>query len=1005
MARWVALGFVVLGLAGGVIWWLQEPPADDVSEVPHLPGDEGGPEKTEASPALKTTERTEPDTVEAKAKPPLPDEAVRVFGKAILPDKSPARGAQIDVMVLADSIASTTTGDDGSFEMIVTREAMGVAYTAQLRAQTDGHGLLKSFAMRMNEAWPNQKPIDPEIDMGALTLQAGENIDVRAVLPTGGEGPATIWFITAEGRGGGSLFATIECDPGSIASSPALPPGTWRVLATAKGAGRGQVFVKIPQEKREVVEVDMPDERTGVLAVVDGATDAPVEGATVFVREFVQAPTGNFSSGLIPPPDPIATDANGQIVFRGLNKLSSLTIFVEAEGYPSVANRYGLKAAAQGNLRRSDTEVTIKLFKPRTITWPIAADGAPPDGATISLRAETAYDKGKMPEGGGVIEGGRLVVPDWPAGHARGLAVAPDGSMARLHCLAGQTEGKEITFVPARAIDVTLRYDDGKPASGLYVHVANQGNNPIGTPAKTDAQGKARIENLFGGTWSRLEVRVSDSERPWGGMNIATVDLTKGDAAVEGTVRRAIRITLRVRINGKAELPEITEKLPTGGIGVRMSGAFPAKFDVDEDKAEIAFDWRPPTGAKEIWINVTKQGYLPHTEKRPVPDSAEPWFVDVELKTAGSIVVEGKPPKDNRRQRINVHRWDPEKKRWAAQHLQMMAMGGYARFDANGKCVLQPLETGRYRVVDVANFVESEPVEVVAGGEPPRAMLDASKAGHVCGRVQVPDGVDPVTVSIKTKGGPDFGNPFQMRSTSGLSAQVNKDGEFWLRVPGTMPIEIWAEGLGLSPAPEGGRMSVTKPQEGVTLKVVRGAVARVKFARKLWTRMNPGRPRAMNVGYYKGKVEDEPHKMVTGRLDGPATELTFDILPGTWTLWLDASPFRPVVMENVTLAKEGDQDLGTVEVDEGTTVLVEVKLKRGASMPRLWIFANHEGQPMYHRRGDSGNANIIKMIGLGPGTFMLRGGSHMGGGGGATLNEKIEGDGTGEIKRVIDLTK
>jgi hypothetical protein len=275
--------------------------------------------------------------------------------------------------------------------------------------------------------------------------------------------------------------------------------------------------------------------------------------------------------------------------------------------------------------------------------------------------------------------------------------------------------------------------------------------------------------------------------------------------------------------------------------------------------------------------------------------------------------------------------------------------------------------------------------------------------------VDVPPGVDAKRLRVVADGGPDVQDPFRgyipggAPPPKGLWTWTNDKHEFWLRVPGTMSMKIHAEGLGLVPATDDGHATVKAPREGVHLRLVKGAMAHVRFAKVLTPHVNPGRPRPIQVGYFKGKAQGEPVKLVGGRLDAEGRHLEFDLpKPGTWTVWIDASPFRPVVLRDVTFGSD-DVDLGTVDVDEGSKVTIEVLLKDGAAMPRLWAYATYEGTPAYNRRADSGKGTSFTLSGLGPGRFKLRVGSHMGGPGG--LDEEIEVDGTTAIQRVLDLRK
>lgn len=1023
MPRWMPWVLVVLAVAGGgyLFFAAQEAERTDVDEVEDIvdaDGEATTPEQAPRpanAPELRTTDAPTARP-EAATVVPIPEGGLRVVGTVHGVSGAPLSGARVDVLVGLRGSTEVTTDAAGRFAVPMEAATVDMHWWGILRARHAEEALFHRFQLRSGPQVPEEDRIGPEIDLGVLTLEAGSSVDLEAVTPPGASGGVTFMVLHAD-MGTHVVHARVEADAGGRATLTGVPKGTWRVLASADGAGRGEAYVKVPQKEPEVVRVELSEERTATLTVVDKETQEPIEGAVLDVNEFVQMPHVNTTLPMLPESEDAVTDAQGRYVFRGLSKLSSLTVYVTADGYP-VNQGYqmrGKAATAVTQIRRGVDEARVELQKARTIRWPLVASDelpVPEEGTKITLRSTQrgpGLSAGALPMPSGVIRDGALVVDGMGAGYIHAMASTPDGALARLFCKDSEADGRETSFIPPRTIEVTLRYPDGAPAEGMFVLVANQGNNPLATPTETGEDGRAVIKGLYGGPHSLAEVRVSPINQRFGGMTIGSVDLTKGDAKLEGTVNRPMPVTLRIRIEGEARLPTITEEKPTGGVAWQMQGQYQfPDYEVDEAKAEIRFSWRPPPGAlKEAHISVTLPGYLPHATKVPVPETPEPIVVDVDLKRAGSIHVTGKPPADGRRQRIQVQQWNEETRAWGTQHLRMASMGGYARVDAEGQVLLTPLPAGRYRVIDVANYVSTEPVEVTLGGEPPRVVLDASKAGFVKGVVEAPEGTDLTKLLVHTDGGPDFGNPFMgahgMTPPKGLWARVNEKGEFWLRVPGTQSMRIHAEGLGLVPAAEHGHATIKGPKEGIRLVVAKGVVARARFAKPLLIHMNRGRPRAVQVAYYKGKAEGEPAKLVSGMLDGPGENLEFPSPPpGTWTVWIDANPFCPVVIPDVVFDGKGT-DLGTLELEEGSVITIEVLLKEGTSMPRMYAWATHKGKPAFHRRADSGSASSFSVKGLPAGRYMLSVGSHMGGAPGAY--EEIELDGIASFKHTVDLRK
>src|SRR5207237_6195779 len=91
----------------------------------------------------------------------------------------------------------------------------------------------------------------------------------------------------------------------------------------------------------------------------------------------------------------------------------------------------------------------------------------------------------------------RLVVEGCPPASIRALASTSDGAIALLYASASG-DGKETSFRAARTITVTLTDSDGSPVAGWFLNARNQGNNPLGTPARTDAAGHATLGPFYG---------------------------------------------------------------------------------------------------------------------------------------------------------------------------------------------------------------------------------------------------------------------------------------------------------------------------------------------------------------------------------------------------------------------------------------------------------------------------------------------------------------------------
>jgi hypothetical protein len=219
------------------------------------------------------------------------------------------------------------------------------------------------------------------------------------------------------------------------------------------------------------------------------------------------------------------------------------------------------------------TSVEITLDRGRTVSWEVTSGEVPPpsDGTVLSL--EPQADSGtEEPTCTGRMEGGRIVVDGVPSEPTHWLAVAPDGSQAALSALPGQSEGNATRFVRTRQVDVRLRWSDGAPASGLFVSLHDQGNNQMGSVAKTDADGAATIARLEP---CQVDVFVGTTNPPSAGRRVATADLRRGSAHVESTLPRRREGTISVLLDGVPGLPESIVPWNIGADSVQILGRDP----------------------------------------------------------------------------------------------------------------------------------------------------------------------------------------------------------------------------------------------------------------------------------------------------------------------------------------------------------------------------------------------------------------------------------------------
>ena len=124
----------------------------------------------------------------------------------------------------------------------------------------------------------------------------------------------------------------------------------------------------------------------------------------------------------------------------------------------------------------------------------------------------------------------------------------------------------------------------------------------------------------------------------------------------------------------------------------------------------------------------------------------------------------------------------------------------------------------------------------------------------------------------------------------------------------------------------------------------------------------------MRIARHVGDPDDTPaawhHVTIVdgiGRCHMPA---------GTWTLWIDARGFAPLVMRDVRI--DGATDLPRAVFSEGSSVRVHILVSEGQAPPRIAVFATHLGRPEYGRIINSGGEEYVTLPGLGPGRFNIR---------------------------------
>ena len=905
----------------------------------------------------------------------------------------PCADASVRCEVAGRAVDAFTTDATGRFTLRFPAPAGDGLLYGLLAARGEPGVALRSVVLRPDPAWPNATARLRQ-DLGRIVLRSVEPFDVHVVSTCADAPPARLRFRHATFHDGPDHLV-VETDAGGHAVIDGLHAGTWRIVATADGCGRGTAFFRLPLADPGSVEVAMGPVRTVAVEVVDRQTGEPIPGAVLTVRERLDRPDGIAYADYVPALSPARTDADGRTTIAALAEGDVLRVRAEAPGYPAptVRLRNGPGAA---DVPAGATSVRLELVAVRTVSWPIG-DGevpAPPEGTVLRLRPAPGARDPQVPPTGRV-EQGRVVAAGWGEGPAHALAEAPGGALAALHAGQDVTEGPTVFFTRPRSVEVRLTYPDGEPAEGFRVVVANLGNNDLNDPVPTDVDGMARIHGLYAappGLPARVDVKAATGPASAIAVPIGTLDLSQGDGRLEAVVQRPRDVVLHVRLDGEPGLPP--------SFLVRLGGDWFRGDDFQRDPARgtLRCRWRPARAEGAAFLEITANGYLPVRTQAVVPAAPAPIEASLDLIRGGRVLASITPPPGGFH-RLQLQAWDAEAVRWELAFEGMPDVRPPDQADEQGDVLYPPVRPGRYRVVESALGIPSEPVEVVAGGEPARVHLDLSHVVVVEGRVELPEGVPSQGVVVRAEGieEPLASNRMQGQPrTRWVSTGAREDGSFQLRIPGDREVALVPYAPFLRPAATSGRVAVRGARGDVVLRLEQAPVATFAYDRDPSFQVNPGKPRTIPVFLYAGEPTGPPAHRLPALLEGRQARLA-GWVPGTWTVWVDAQPFAPVVLREVELGDE-DVDLGEIATSDGSAFVAKLVRDEGKELPRLSAIVVREGEPHYVRSVQAWNQAEVRVSGLGAGRFRVYVRADPTG---PYLDEVIELDGKTTVERTL----
>lgn len=912
------------------------------------------------------------------ASEPVPDDAPCAV---VLDERRfPVAGAHVRLHVRGVGDEEAVTDADGRARFALGAKLELARHPASLLAW-DSSGRAAALDCRLARQRASAFAALEKRLLGVMVLSPGCALVVRAA---DNSGPVAGAAITLELGAHRSIVIDAITGADGRALFEHLPPLMVTACASRTGhVGREATVLAAGREMELVVR--LAPVRVVEVQVVDAETKEPISNARVSVGEPIHVTTDDFEIGLQPgrtfsrtlPFDLEVprTDEAGRTRISGLAPGTRCEISADAEDFRGP--RSPAPAAALDEVAKSITIELTSLHR-RQVRWPLERGEieAPANGTVLALRTETAprwsLETAPSPPTSARIERGAIVADNVVDGQAL-LAVSPEGSIARLWTQDGNAVGEPTSFRRSRRVEVTVQDADGRPAAGLELDLCNAGNNLLLPPLKTDSNGKA----IFQGLWGRRAI-ARIASRP-----IGSVDLETGDGHIEARLPRtdSREISVRLLLEGVPGLP--TSYQVRAGPGSSLTAEDPATGIV---RLRVA-----ATGDTEtVAVSVDALGFQPGTGTAPL-DGRE--IVDIPLAAACRMSAHVLLPPTGK-VRIRVERFDLETNEWVMGPDGSVTGERYAANAPDGRFLFGELAPGRYRVRDVVSKLASDRIDLPGPGSAAEVCLDLSSIVRVRGVVELPEGISPQSARVVLDGA-DISEPKSnwngIRRPVG-GTYVDKDGRFEVFVSSARPIRLCAWHPWLSPDASSGSYRVQDATDDVRLKLVAGDEVRMPVAG--WFEKHT--PASLRVYAYRAEPRGEPdHVLEAAIVDGTAR---FSGLPrGTWTLWIDPERvFAPIIVRGVVVGT-GITNVVAKPV-RGSSLRVRV-LHEGSQAPRIYVFAQRRGEPTLRRELNSSREGLVTLSGLDAGTFEVHISAGMGK---LTLERKLEIDGVQDAEIEVD---
>lgn len=765
-----------------------------------------------------------------------------------------------------------------------------------------------------------------------------------------------------------------------------VAPGAYRIVASARGQGRGVAVGTVRADRTERVVVELAAARTVVVRVVRADDASPIAGADVRVTDVLVPNTyavGQWASEFVTCRP---TDAEGRTVVEGLGRGDAVTLTVRATGYGGISPDDMPTTAIVAAGAPDRHEVTVRLAPLVPCRWPLVLGDvpSPPPGTELRVVRDTSAIGATLPPTVRV-EGSSLVGDGFSIGPIHAYALAGDGSFARLFRGVGAGDGAPTSFVRRPSLEVEVIGDAGAPEPGVSVELVGFDDRRVAGPGRTDDRGRVTLlpdapAHVF------VVAGRSDASRP--GDRLGEADLRRQPHQHLSVRRTAERdVVLSVRIDGEPALPGFVEVT----YGNRQASI------VAEDPAagvlhvQVAVP-EPPRQGRGPFLSIRAPGFAPAFAVVQADRAGGPLRASVELVTSGVLRIEVRLPSSGTRPRLMLQRFDEATGRWQpAQNQSSMTTletrVGTVETTANG------LAAGRYRVAAFDFGVVGDDV-VIEPGRETRTVLDLGAVGHVSGRVEAPPGTTLTSaVIVRDLGIADL--PFEEVHAR---TNVRPDGSFAIGVPGTRPVRLRVTHPDLVADGGSDPVVVTTPRSGLVLSLV--ASGSVRFSLSGSAAVRPAsveRPRLVVTVEGPGAA-----RTVEAQVRRDGDHWVVGGLPqGVLTLWIDAGYGVPMTRAGVVVA-QAQVDLGSLAVQPGASIRLRFVDREPARRRVVSVVAL--GDPSYARGVQlPAGAREGVVNGLGSGRFQLvvRPADPFGGPAQA-IERELEVDGTQDVELVLD---